>query len=101
MDRAASEPAAWSAPPEFNIVNAAQIHAQLSESLPALSACPRVDLSEVAEFDSSGVQILLALRASLAAEGQTLTLQGASPVVRDALKTFGLDDHFSSAAVAA
>jgi len=47
-------------------------------------------LDGVAECDSAGVQLLLALRHSAQAEGRPLQLAGSSPAVREALGTFGL-----------
>jgi anti-anti-sigma factor len=78
--------------PELSIVQASDNHAQLMQSLPELLKDPRLDLSLVTEFDSSGIQLLLALRASLHAQGQTLTLVQPSAVVRQALSVFGLQD---------
>lgn len=49
-----------------------------------------LDLREVTDFDSSGVQLLLAARRSLAERGQALRILAASPVVRDGLQVFGL-----------
>jgi ABC-type transporter Mla MlaB component len=47
-------------------------------------------MSAVTEIDSAGVQLLLALRASLAARGQALSLQAPGGMVLDALRTLGL-----------
>ena len=80
--------------PEMCIVQAAEHHAHMMQALPALLADPRLDLSSVDEFDSSGVQLLVSLRASLAAQGQTLKLVEPSPVVCNALMVFGLLDQF-------
>lgn len=49
-----------------------------------------LDLGEVTDFDSAGVQLLLAARRSLAERGQRLQVATASPVVRDGLQVFGL-----------
>jgi anti-sigma B factor antagonist len=51
-----------------------------------------VDLSRVADFDSSGVQLLLAARNLMAERGGTLQVSGASRVVHDTLTVFGLAD---------
>lgn len=58
--------------------------------LPAGSTCLRLDLSAVHEFDSSGVQLLLAARRSLAERGASLQVVAAANAVRDALQLFGL-----------
>jgi anti-anti-sigma factor len=80
--------------PDMTIVEAADTHRQLISDLEKLSLDPRLDLSAVTEFDSSGVQLLLALRASLGAKGQTLQLHRPSAAVTAALKTFGLQEQF-------
>ena len=47
-------------------------------------------LDDAADCDSAGVQLLLALRATLARQGRTLRLAGAGAAVQAALETFGL-----------
>ncbi|MBL0148916.1 MAG: STAS domain-containing protein [Ideonella sp.] len=61
--------------------------AALDDDAPEL----RLDLSQLEAFDSAGVQLLLALRHSATARGRCLLISDASPVVRDALKTYALD----------
>jgi anti-sigma B factor antagonist len=50
-----------------------------------------IDLSDVQACDSSGVQLLVAARRSVAARGQSLALQRASPAVREVFGRYGLD----------
>ena len=57
---------------------------------PMATAAPTLDLSAVATIDSAGVQLLLALRNSLADRGQVLHCQGAQPGVAQALQALGL-----------
>jgi anti-sigma B factor antagonist len=76
--------------PELTIAFAAAERQRLAEALQQQPQGLVLDLSGVTEFDSAGVQLLLATRRSLAARGQTLALLDASPVVRDALAVFGL-----------
>ena len=64
--------------------------ADAAAGLPAGSSCLRLDLSAVHEFDSSGVQLLLSARRSLAERGHALHIVAASGAVRDALQLFGL-----------
>jgi len=45
-----------------------------------------LDLAEVTELDTCGLQILLALRQLAQAEGRRLTLAQASPAVREVLE---------------
>jgi anti-sigma B factor antagonist len=89
---------AWAIGPELTIAQAADTRNQLLQALPALAQDARLNLAGVSEFDSSGVQLLLSLRASLAQQGQTLQLLQPSAVVRDALATFGLTEQFPLAA---
>jgi anti-anti-sigma regulatory factor len=89
--------AAWAIGPDVTVAYAADTHGQLMAALPAMVGNPRLDLSAVTDFDSSGVQLLMALRASLADKGQTLQLVAPSAVVRNALDTFGLLAQFSIA----
>ncbi len=51
-----------------------------------------LDLSGVGELDSAGVQLLLALRRSAAAESRELIVCGSSSPVQEALAVFGLED---------
>lgn len=76
--------------PDMTIVQASQNHQLLLQSMELLAADPRVDLSGVTECDSSGVQLLVALRSSLAERGQALQVHGMPAVVRDALDVYGL-----------
>lgn len=77
---------------ECTIVQAA---AAREELLAQLAAAPEgtslaIDLHAVTEFDSAGVQLLLALRRSLLDSGRTLTLHAPSEAVRLALRTYHL-----------
>ncbi len=60
-----------------------------------------LDLSAVTEFDSAGVQLLLATAHSLAQRGQALQLHGASSVVEQSLSVFGLQHLLDTTASAA
>jgi anti-sigma B factor antagonist len=51
-----------------------------------------IDLSRVADFDSSGVQLLLAARHLMTERGGTLQVAAASRAVHEALAIFGLAD---------
>jgi anti-anti-sigma factor len=55
-----------------------------------------VDLSAVEACDSSGVQLLVAARRSVAARGQSLELRDASAPVRDVFGRFALTGLLSS-----
>jgi anti-anti-sigma factor len=59
-----------------------------------------LDLSPVTDFDSAGVQLLLATRRSLAESGTRLRIQSPSAAVRDGLTVFGLQDLLADGAPA-
>jgi anti-sigma B factor antagonist len=78
---------------EMTIAAAAGLRETLVDAVAAIDAdgAPlRLDLSAVHDFDSSGVQLLLATRRSLAAQGSALHLVAPTTAVRDALLLFGL-----------
>lgn len=73
---------------DWTIYRAAELHALLRERIDG--GADRLDLSGVGEFDSSGLQLLLAARRSAAAAGRELRLQGAPEPVRVLCDTYGL-----------
>lgn len=75
---------------EMTIVQAAQHREALVDAVAAAPGDLQLDLAAVSEFDSSGVQLLLSARRSLAARGHALQIVAASSAVRDALNLFGL-----------
>ena len=88
-------PAAWKAGEEFTIAQAEGCRQALLDRLAALAEnAPfgAIDLAAVTRIDTAAVQILLALRRSLAGRGQALRLRDPSAPVRDALGLYGLSD---------
>lgn len=85
------EPQTLALGPELSIVQAAQTREQLLAWLAENPGPLSLDLSAVDEFDSAGVQLLLALQASLRDRGQVLQLGRASQAVRNALRLYRLD----------
>lgn len=77
--------------PEMTIPFAAAVRQQLVDALHRAGPLS-LDMSGVSDFDSSGVQLLLSTRRSLAARGDALHLHAASAPVREALTIFGLGD---------
>ena len=75
---------------ELTIAQAAQHREALVDAVAAAPGDLQLDLAAVSEFDSSGVQLLLSTRRSLAARGHALQIVAASGAVRDALNLFGL-----------
>jgi anti-sigma B factor antagonist len=89
---------------ELTIAFAAACRDLLADALASRHGDLPLDLGGVVDFDSSGVQLLLAARRSLAERGDALVITAASPTVRDALALFGLrallDDPAAATAAA-
>lgn len=88
---------------ELTIVHASAQHAEWLAATASLDAdggadggVLSLDLSAVSEIDSAGLQLLLALRASLAERGRALRLQSPNAMVLEALRTLGLQALFMS-----
>ncbi len=75
--------------PEMTIPFAAAVREQLIEALRGPGSLT-LDLSGVSDFDSSGLQLLLSVRRSLAERGDALALHAPSACVREAAAVFGL-----------
>lgn len=84
---------------ELTIYRAAELCAQLREAL-APAGDLVLDLAEVTECDTAGVQLLLAVARLLEDRGSRLLLAGTSGAVRDALKSLGLKSRFPQAEAA-
>ena len=80
--------------PELTIALAAGHRETLLQAIESGGGDFALDLGGVTDFDSSGVQLLIALRHSLIARGRALRLVGASEAVADALQVFGIDALF-------
>ena len=74
----------------MTIASAAGLREVLVDAVAAAPADLQLHLDGVHEFDSSGVQLLLAARRSLAERGHALHIVAASAPVREALGLFGL-----------
>ncbi len=94
-------PAALQPGPEMTIAHAAALCAVLADAVARAPGDLALDLAGVGEFDSSGVQLLLSARRSLAARGHALHIVAASGAVRDALQLFGLHALLDDGAAAA
>lgn len=82
--------------PDLTIVQAADVHLRLLELLEGMAGDLQLDLSEIQEFDSAGLQLLLALRVSLRERELGLQLLRPSEVVLAALQCFGLNAELNS-----
>ena len=89
-----ASPAAASLPvlgPDLTIAHAAAHRERLLEIMAGQPGDLQLDLGEVSDIDSSGVQLLLASRLSLQQQGRVLRLTPCSTAVIEAFSTFGLD----------
>ncbi len=86
---------------EMTIAQAAGHRETLVDAVAAAPGDLQLDLAAVSDFDSSGVQLLLSARRSLAERGHALQIVAASPAVREALVLFGLGPLLDSGAAAA
>ena len=77
--------------PDLTIAHAASHRERLLAILAGQPGNLCLNLGDVSDIDSSGVQLLLATRLSLAQQGRALRLAPCSTAVREALGTFGLD----------
>jgi anti-anti-sigma factor len=84
---------------ELTIYRAAELAAAMKAALADVAdgGLLEVDLSEVAEMDSAGVQLLLAAKRSAGESGRSLRLSGRSPAVDEVLAILQLTEHFGDA----
>ena len=75
---------------DMTIYTAAELLQPLLAAARSGTECA-VDLSQVGEIDSAGVQLLLLARREAAAAGARLHVSGASPAVREVLQMLRLD----------
>jgi anti-sigma B factor antagonist len=75
---------------EMTIYRAAELKPALLEAVHAHDA-PALDLSAVTEFDSAGLQLLLAARREAARLGKRLDIPAASPAVREVFALLGMN----------
>lgn len=78
----------------FTIATAQAHREQLLPLAQAASQAVEIDLSGIDAFDSAGVQLLLAMRRSVTANGGSFALRDTSAVVTEVLAVYGLDALF-------
>jgi anti-sigma B factor antagonist len=78
---------------ELTIYRAAELKQTLLAAVAANEAV-EVDLSQVSEFDSAGLQLLLLAKREAGATGRSLRLVDHSPAVVEVLELFDLAAHF-------
>jgi anti-anti-sigma factor len=79
-------------PNDLTIYAAAQLKPLLLEEVRS-SETPLLDLSDVAEIDSAGVQLLYLAQREAHGIGRSLRLEGCSPAVREILELVGFPLH--------
>jgi anti-anti-sigma factor len=77
---------------EMTIYSAAALHAEAMAAINRAKKKTAFDLSRVTEFDTAGLQIILAARKHAVARGCSFGIVAASPIVRDALSLCGLQE---------
>jgi anti-sigma B factor antagonist len=90
-----SEPMAVQLDGGLSVVDAARQREQLMALMDSHPGDLGLDLGRVDEFDTSGVQLLLATQRSLRERGHRLHLTQVSPAVQQALRTYGLDPRLA------
>lgn len=85
---------------ELTIYHAAQLKEDLLAPLAQAQAI-ELDLSQVAEIDSAGLQLLVLLKREAAAAGKRLSLVGHSPAVLNVLDLYNLAGFFGDPLVIA
>ena len=90
---------------ELSIYRAAELCQALQAWLPQALACGDdavyLDLAEVSDMDTAGLQLLLALQRSAEDAGARLALQSASPAVLEVLQLAALEHLIAPAAATA
>ncbi|ARP83521.1 hypothetical protein CAL12_23745 [Bordetella genomosp. 8] len=84
---------------ELTIYTAQDVRQRLLQALSAddAPAALRLDLRDVTEADTAGLQLLLAARAYARARGREVRLAGMAPSVESAIQLLGLEDAFADA----
>lgn len=78
---------------EMTIYSAAELKPALLQAL-GESEDIEIDLAEISEIDTSGVQLLMLMKREAAAAGKALTLAGHSPAVLEVFELLGLGSWF-------
>ncbi|MEJ1964143.1 MAG: STAS domain-containing protein [Gammaproteobacteria bacterium] len=73
---------------ELIMQRAEEIKPVLLAALPTDGSVARLDLSQVSEMDTAGLQLLMAANREVIARGATLTIVAASEAVRTTLELF-------------
>jgi anti-anti-sigma factor len=80
---------------DMTIYQAEELKQKLLTTLAASGASLTVDLQNVGEIDSAGIQLLIAAKHAAAAIGKSLVLTARSQAVTEVLELFGLVGFFA------
>ena len=72
---------------EMTIYDVTELKSQMITAIPDQGEV-EIDLSQVSEFDTAGLQLLIGLQQSCLRNGQSFSLSGSSPCVVELLKLF-------------
>jgi anti-anti-sigma factor len=86
---------------DMTIYQADELKQKLLGTLAGPAAAVQVDLHNVSEIDTAGVQLLIAAKHAATALGKTLTVTACSKAVTEVLELFGLVSFFADAAASA
>lgn len=78
---------------EMTIYSAAELKPALLEAIGQSNEI-EIDLSNVSEMDTSGVQLLMLMKREAVAAGKSMALSGHSPAVLDVFELLGLGGWF-------
>jgi anti-anti-sigma factor len=81
---------------DMTIYQAEEVRQKLLGSVGAAGTAVEIDLQDVTEIDTAGVQLLIAARHAAAAVGKTLCLTARSAAVTEVLALFGLATFFAA-----
>ena len=79
--------------PDMTIYNAIDLKQKLLDGL-LQTALLEVDLSQVREIDTAGIQLLMMAKRASQTQGKTLAIVAHSPAVREALDFYNLAAFF-------
>lgn len=85
---------------ELTIYRAAELKADILAAA-AQGSAPALDLAEVSEIDTAGIQLLLLAQREALARGARLSLVAPSAAVREAFGLLELESHLDDAEVLA
>lgn len=82
----------------MTFARAVELRDAMSDAVQQQPSPVQLDLSEVTELDSAGIQLLLSAKSTAAERDKELKLVGQSPAVVQVLELLGLDSHFGGPA---